>query len=99
MYLILAKEFAKKSYEEAIKTKSVSELTDALSLAIKTSEGNQLKKYSLTYIKITDSITAARQKAKNQFSNIKYTSQKDKTENLQLKKQKIENKEINLILQ
>jgi tetratricopeptide (TPR) repeat protein/two-component sensor histidine kinase len=87
----LAKEFAKKSYEEAIKTKSVSELTDALSLAIKTSEGNQLKKYSLTYIKITDSITAARQKAKNQFSNIKYTSQKDKTENLQLKKQKIEN--------
>ena len=89
--LRLAKEYAKKSYEEALKTKSVSDLTDALSLAIKTSEGSELKKYSLNYIKITDSITAARQKAKNQFSNIKYTSQKDKTENLQLKKEKVEN--------
>ena len=89
--LRLAKEYAKKSYEEALKTKSVSDLTDALSLAIKTSEGSELKKYSLNYIKITDNITAARQKAKNQFSNIKYTSQKDKTENLQLKKEKVEN--------
>ncbi|MDA6072360.1 tetratricopeptide repeat protein [Flavobacterium sp. AC] len=87
----LAKHYAKKTYREAIKTKNVSDLTNALSLAIKNSEGNELKKYSLNYIKIIDSITAARQQARNQFSNIKYTSQKDKTENLQLKKQKVEN--------
>lgn len=87
----LAKEYAKKTYEEALKTKSVSNLTSALSLAIKNSEGNELKKYSLDYIRIIDSISTASQKEKNQFSNIKYTSQKDKTDNLQLKKQKAEN--------
>ncbi|WP_139257258.1 sensor histidine kinase [Flavobacterium micromati] len=48
-----------------------------------------MKKYSLAFIHINDSITKVRQKAKNQFAKIKYDSTKEKEENLKLKAQKI----------
>lgn len=57
---------------------------------IQNSSGNQLKKYSLDYIRINDSLVKARQKAKNQFAKIKYDSKQDKEENLRLKTQKAE---------
>ena len=62
----------------------------SLKLLIQNSSGNQLKKYSLDYIRINDSLVKARQKAKNQFAKIKYDSKQDKEENLRLKTQKAE---------
>lgn len=87
----LAKEYALKSHKVATKIKILTDRISSLSLLIKTSEGSDLKKYSLSYIKLIDSITHARCKTKNQFTNIKYISRIDKTENLQLKAQKAEN--------
>lgn len=89
--LKLAREYAKKAYMEALKTNNAFDLMRTMSMLIKNSEGDELKKHSLSYIKIMDSINMERQKAKNQFSDIRYTSKKDKTENLKLKVQKVEN--------
>lgn len=88
---ILAKIYAKKAYILALKINNVSDIINTLALLIKTSEANELKKYTSSYIKIVDSTNFARQKTKNQFSNIRYISEQDKTENLQLKAQKAEN--------
>ncbi|MBS7234202.1 tetratricopeptide repeat protein [Flavobacterium psychroterrae] len=87
----LAKYYAKKTYDESIANNNSADQNYSLQLLIKTSEGADLKKYSLKYINSTDSLTNARQKAKNQFANIKYNFNKDKTENLQLKAEKAEN--------
>jgi hypothetical protein len=87
----LALFYAKKSYEQVCLVKSARNKANALAQLIRTSEGNDLKKYSHNYIEIIDSITEGRRRAKNQFSNIKYLSKKDKDENLQLKTDKIEN--------
>ncbi|MDQ6531860.1 ATP-binding protein [Flavobacterium sp. LHD-85] len=87
----LALIYAKKSYEQAFLVKSARNRANSLAQLIRTSEGNELKKYSHDYIKIIDSITEGRRRAKNQFSNMKYLSKKDKDENLQLKTDKIEN--------
>ncbi|RKR11264.1 tetratricopeptide repeat protein [Flavobacterium sp. 90] len=87
----LAKTYAEKAYEEASRINDIRGMTASLTLLIKNSKGSDLKKYTLNYIKISDSTNVARQKAKNQFSNMRYTSKKDKTENLQLKVQKVEN--------
>ncbi|MBS7232191.1 ATP-binding protein [Flavobacterium psychroterrae] len=87
----LAKEYAKKSYQRACKVNSATNKANSLAQLIKTTKGNDLKKYSLDYIKIIDSITKGRKQAKNQFSTIKYESKKDKEENFQLKAQKAEN--------
>lgn len=87
----LAKEFAKKSYTKACIINSATNKANSLAQLIQTCEGNELKKYSLAYIKIIDSITTGRRKAKNQFAQIKYDFKKDKVENLHLKSQKIEN--------
>ncbi|MCD0472198.1 tetratricopeptide repeat protein [Flavobacterium sp. JAS] len=87
----LSLKYIKKAYEHASKIKNVTERVETLALLIKHSEANDLKRHSLTYIKLVDSITIARQTAKNQFMNIQYLSKKDKEENLRLKAQKAEN--------
>jgi len=87
----LALIYAKKSYEQASLVKSARNKANSLAQLVRTSDGNDLKKYSQAYIKIIDSITEGRRRAKNQFANIKYISQKDKKENLLLKTDKIEN--------
>ncbi|MFZ0595661.1 MAG: ATP-binding protein, partial [Flavobacterium sp.] len=87
----LAKEYAKKSYERACKVNSATNKANCLAQLIKVTKEDDLKKYSLDYIKIIDSITKGRKQAKNQFSTIKYESKKDKEENFQLKAQKAEN--------
>lgn len=88
----LSIKYARKAYEHASKIKNVTDRAETLGLLIKHSEGNDLKQQSLSYIKLIDSITIARQTAKNQFTNIKYNSKIDKEENLKLKTQKAENK-------
>lgn len=86
----LAKQYAKKAYNESTANSNALDQVNSLALLIKTSEGTDLKNYSLRYIKRSDSLINARQKAKNQFANIKYNFNIDKTENLQLKAQKAE---------
>lgn len=87
----LSKMYAEEAYNYACKVNSASWKANSLAILMWKTEGNELRKYTLDYIKLIDSITIARRKAKNQFANIKYASKKDKEENLQLKSQKIEN--------
>ncbi|WP_281297128.1 tetratricopeptide repeat-containing sensor histidine kinase [Flavobacterium limnophilum] len=86
----LANEYAQSAYEKATKVNNADDRLESLKLLIKNSHRNQLKKYSLDYIRINDSLVKARQKAKNQFAKIKYDSKLDKEENLRLKTQKAE---------
>ena len=87
----ISKMYAKKEYDAACKANSASFKANALANLIEKSEGKELKKYSVAYIKIIDSIVTGRQSAQNQFTAIKYNSRIDKAENLQLKIQKAEN--------
>ncbi len=75
-------------YQKATEYNNPEDRLIALGLFIKHSQGNQLKKYSLDYIRINDSITEVRQKAKNYFAKLKYDSKKEKEENLKLKAEK-----------
>jgi signal transduction histidine kinase len=88
---LLAKKYAELGYKNSLDFKNVTNKISCLSQLIESSNGNELKKYSLIYIKLIDSVNKAAQTAKNQFSNIKYDSKVDKQENLQLKAQKAEN--------
>ncbi|OXG04526.1 hypothetical protein BC749_1089 [Flavobacterium araucananum] len=87
----LAKEYGKKAYDLATRINLATNRIESLSLLIKASEGNDLKKYSSLYIDLTDSLFTAQQTTKNQFSRIKYDSKNERAENLQLKAQKAEN--------
>jgi signal transduction histidine kinase len=80
--------YALLGYEKSTKIHDINDRLISLALLIQNSSGNQLKKFSLDYIRINDSITKARQIAKNQFAKIKYDSKKEKEENLSLKTQK-----------
>lgn len=84
-----------KSYRYALLAYSISTNIDTklevLKLLIQNSSGNELKKYTLLYIKINDNITAVRQKSKNTLAKIKYDATQEKEENTKLKEQKAEN--------
>ncbi|MCI4442915.1 MAG: hypothetical protein JHC39_05350 [Lentimicrobium sp.] len=86
----LANEYAQLAYENATIVNNTSDRLKSLESLIQTSVGNQSKSYSEKYIRINDSITKVRQKARNQFAKIKYDSKKEKEENLALKTQKTE---------
>ena len=88
---VLSYHYAKLSYATATKVNNVSDRLESLELLIKNSTENQSKKFTTDYLRINDSLTKARQKAKNQFAKIKYDSTKEKNENLLLKAQKAEN--------
>lgn len=99
--------YALMAYDKSKTVNNVNDRLISLALLIQNSSGNQLKKFSLDYIRINDSVTKARQIAKNQFAKIKYDSKKEKEENLSLKTQKAQsflqleqqkNKNIILIL-
>ncbi|WP_367757853.1 ATP-binding protein [Flavobacterium sp. WC2430] len=85
----LSCKFALKAYGKSTKLKNVDSRLESLKLLIQNSTGNDLKKYSLLYLKINDSITTVRELAKNNFAKIKYDSKKEKDENLKLKEQKV----------
>lgn len=86
-----AQPYAKKAYNIAVKLNDATNKLQSLKLLAKTSEGKELKEFSLKFIELADSIDKARNTVKNQFSRIKYYSKKDKFENLQFKVQKAEN--------
>jgi signal transduction histidine kinase len=87
----LARQYAQKAYDNALELNNSTEKVASLALLIESSQGNELKKHSLKYIQLADSINFVKKKTKNQFSNIKYNFNKDKKENLSLKTQKAEN--------
>ena len=87
----LAHDYANLAYLKATEANNVNDRLSSLNLLIKNSNGEKLKKTTLLYLKINDSIIKARQKAKNQFAKIKYDSKLDREENLKLKAQKAEN--------
>ncbi|MES2241055.1 MAG: ATP-binding protein [Bacteroidota bacterium] len=80
--------YANLLYQKATEYNNPDDRLLALSLLIKHNTGEELKKYSLNYIHINDSITNVRQKAKNYFAKIKYDSKKEKEENQKLKAEK-----------
>lgn len=81
----LAVVYAYKAYEKANKANHIDDRLLCLKLLIQNTSGDELKKYSLAYLNINDSITKVRQKAKNQFAKIKYDFKKEKDENIKLK--------------
>ena len=87
--LKLAIDYASLAYQQATKVNDVNDRMECLKLLIKSTTGNQSKKYSLLFLKINDSIYKVRLKAKNQFAKIRYDSTKEKKENLKLKAQTI----------
>lgn len=87
----LAKKYSQLAYEKFTIINNVDDRLIALKFLIKNSPADELKKYALLYIKINDSITEVRQKAKNQFAKIKYDSKIEKDENLKLRTHKVEN--------
>ena len=87
----LAKMYAMKVYKHALSINHLPNITTGLGLLTRTSEGADLKKYSLLYIKASNNLLNKRQKAKNQFANVKYNFNKDKEENLQLRSERTEN--------
>ncbi|MDW8848986.1 ATP-binding protein [Flavobacterium sp. MMLR14_040] len=87
----LSKKYAKLAYEKYTEANCIDDRLNSLELIIKSSNGSELKKNSITYIELVDSISTVRQKAKNEFARIKYDSKKEKVENLELKANKTEN--------
>lgn len=88
---LLAKKYMLLSYEKFSIINNVDERLSALKLIMTNSSDKELKKYSIIYVNLVDSIFEVRQKAKNQFARIKYDSKKEKDENLKLKTHKAEN--------
>lgn len=87
----LAPQHAKLAYEISCEDKFPTKRINFLSVLIQCSTGKDLKKYALEYIHLTDSIKEVRLKAKNPFAQIKYDSELDKAENLELKTLHAEN--------
>ncbi|MDW8848987.1 ATP-binding protein [Flavobacterium sp. MMLR14_040] len=87
----IAKYYGQKAYNLATRLKNTKNKIQSLDLIIRSSEGNDLKKYTQIFIALVDSANEATLKAKNQFARIKYDSKQDRFENLQLKSQKAQN--------
>ncbi|OXA84849.1 hypothetical protein B0A73_18365 [Flavobacterium hibernum] len=87
----LAKTYALQAYELSNKLNDNTTKLQSLKLLTKTSQGSDVKKYTLKFIQLADSITTLKKKSKKQFARIKYYSSQDKSENLQLKDEKVTN--------
>lgn len=88
---LLAKKYMLMSYKQFSIINHADDKLSSLKLIIQNSTGQELKKYSIVYVNLVDSIFEVKQRAKNQFAKIKYDSKKEKDENLRLKTYKAEN--------
>ncbi|MGE8342752.1 MAG: hypothetical protein ACN6OI_17120 [Flavobacterium sp.] len=88
----LAKKYAETAYKHSCVVNTYKQKKYALETLIRTSTGNDVKKYSKIYIRFRDSINKIRLTQKNEFATIKYNFTKDKEENLELKIQRAEHK-------
>ncbi len=80
-----AKKHALNAYKSFRELGNIDDKLNAIKIIIKNSSPIDLKKYSLIYVGLVDSIFEVRQQAKNQFAKIKYDSKLEKQENLKLK--------------
>lgn len=83
---LLTKQYALKALELADSMESPDEKLSAIKTIIETGDAPQT--FTKQYIRISDSLHAARATAKNQFAKIKYDSKVVQLENLKLKTQK-----------
>ncbi|MCD0466536.1 ATP-binding protein [Flavobacterium sp. ENC] len=88
---VLSLKYANLSYKKYTITNCIDNRLKTLALLIKNSSDTRLKRNSILYVALTDSVFEIKQKAKNLFARIKYDSKKEKEENLKLKSQKIKN--------
>jgi signal transduction histidine kinase len=86
----LAKKYALKSYEEATKMGVTEKRLHALEILATTSHGKESSDYLKAYFKLNDSITAVKQKNKNQFAKIRYDFSTQMEQNQKLKTQEAE---------
>lgn len=82
--------YATKMYATAKKIKSAGDQIHALSKLIELSPGENTKDYFHTYQFLSDSLSQARDAAKNQFALIRYEVEKNKADNLRLEKENAE---------
>ncbi|ALL08701.1 histidine kinase [Pedobacter sp. PACM 27299] len=84
--------YADKMYQVAKIIKSPDDQIDALKKLIQLSPSEKTKQYFGIYEKLDDSLQTARNAAKNQFAVIRYQTEKNKTDNLNLQKDNTEKK-------
>lgn len=87
----LAKKYMLQSYQKFSSVKDADDRMLALKFLIENNSDRDLKKYSVLYVNLVDSMFIVRQTAKNQFAKINYDSKKEKTENLKLITHRAEN--------
>lgn len=85
-----AKDYALSAYQTASRVNSAADRLETLEQLIENTSGNEVKPYSLIYVKLSDSLSLVRQQAKNQFAKIRYDDARTKVENANLKIDKIQ---------
>ncbi len=80
-----ALEYAIKMYKLSIDLKSPQDQLEAMQKLIELETSAKAKEYYSSYIKLTDSINEAEKNTLNKFVKLKYDSEKNREENLQLK--------------
>lgn len=84
----IAKRYALKAYQTAKEIQSVEERLESLSfLMIHTLEKGNTE-YTIEYLRVNDSLVNARNSSKNQFAKIKYDTDQNRADNLNLTVQK-----------
>lgn len=86
----IAKQHLYKAIDFAIECKNIDNHLEALKIITRLCDQDELSNYSATYIRLSDSITEVRQRAKNQFSKIRFDYSKETEQNLMLKTQTAE---------
>lgn len=80
-----ALEYASKMYQQAIHLNSPQDQLEAMQKLIELETSKKAKEYYYSYVKISDSIIDAEKNTLNKFEKLKYDSEKNREENLQLK--------------
>lgn len=80
-----ALEYATKMHKQATDQKSPQDQLEALEKLIEFETSNKAKVYYSRYVKLNDSVIETEQKALNKFVKLKYDTEKNREENLQLK--------------
>ena len=88
--IALAKTYALKSYQGAVKLGLAQERLTALELLATTSQGEASSQYLTGYFKLNDSLIAVKQKNKNQFAKMRYDFSLQMEQNQQLQTQEVE---------
>ncbi|MFZ2282493.1 MAG: ATP-binding protein [Lutibacter sp.] len=78
-------EYATKMHKQATDQKSPQDQLEALEKLIEFETSDKAKAYYSQYVKLNDSVNETEQKALNKFVKLKYDTEKNREENLQLK--------------